>query len=207
VPIVDSITPTSGPISGGTRLTIQGLEFAESTDVFFGNAPASDIAVVDDTVITATTPPCRPGPVPVILRGPDGTQAASPVAFTYVEEPSIYDEDGTGTVRLLTVDSIYPASGPVSGGTRMTIQGNDFFDGTAVFFGAAAYDVVVNNTVITAKTPPGTPAQVTVMLRDPYGIEALAPGDFTYLGTAEDTDGDGVTDAQESAGWTIAVDA
>ena len=46
--IVGSITPTSGPISGGTKLTIQGLEFAESTAVFFGNVPASDIEVVDD---------------------------------------------------------------------------------------------------------------------------------------------------------------
>ena len=97
---------------------------------------------------------------------------------------------------------------PASGGTRVTIQGSAFVDGTAVFFGAVpASDIaVVDSTVITAKTPPYPEGQATVMLRGPDGSETVFPVPFTYMEMAEDTDGDAVSDAQEIARWTMAVD-
>lgn len=58
---VTAVSPTSGPSSGGTSVTITGTRFANGIEVHFGEgAHATDIVVVDDAHLTATTPAMPP---------------------------------------------------------------------------------------------------------------------------------------------------
>lgn len=63
-PEITSITPSFGPVTGGTVLTITGKNFTQTSAVQFGTAPAASFTVDSDTTITATAPAVlRPGKV------------------------------------------------------------------------------------------------------------------------------------------------
>jgi hypothetical protein len=81
-PTITSITPITGPITGGTAVTILGTDFEGTSAVTFGAAPTS-FAVNSEGSITATAPPASAGPVSVSVTTLAGT-AASPQLFAYV---------------------------------------------------------------------------------------------------------------------------
>jgi hypothetical protein len=56
VPTVIAIAPISGPIAGGTTVTITGTGFTGATKVTFGPAAAITFTLVSDTEITAISP-------------------------------------------------------------------------------------------------------------------------------------------------------
>lgn len=59
---ISAVSPDTGPVAGGTVITITGSGFTGATAVNFINglssSPASGLVVVDDTTITCVTPPC-----------------------------------------------------------------------------------------------------------------------------------------------------
>jgi hypothetical protein len=82
--IVSSISPTSGPTTGGTTVTITGAGFTGATKVAFGTDAATSFNVVSSTLITAVSPPQAAGFHNIYVTTPVGTSA--PVAadrFTY----------------------------------------------------------------------------------------------------------------------------
>ncbi len=60
-PSVLSISPDSGPASGGTQVTITGTGFANQATVALSGSFATGVSVDSSTVITATTPNLAPG--------------------------------------------------------------------------------------------------------------------------------------------------
>ncbi len=84
-PAITSIVPNSGPIAGGTKVTITGSSFTTASAVKFGSTPASAFTVDSDTQITATVPPTKsPGRVNVNVTTLAGTNASvSGNFFTY----------------------------------------------------------------------------------------------------------------------------
>lgn len=56
-PTITSISPTSGPASGGTVVTILGNGFDNVTSVLFGATVATGISVQGSGVVVATSPP------------------------------------------------------------------------------------------------------------------------------------------------------
>ena len=60
-PSVLSITPDSGPASGGTPVTITGTSFANQATVSLSGSMATSVDVEDSNTITATTPNLAPG--------------------------------------------------------------------------------------------------------------------------------------------------
>lgn len=81
-PYVQSVTPPSGPLAGGTAITITGSIFTGATSVTIGGNPATGVTVVDDSTITATTPAGTVGAKSVVVTGPSGSNAANTL-FTY----------------------------------------------------------------------------------------------------------------------------
>ena len=81
---VTAVSPGSGPVSGGTSVTITGSGFTGATAVNFA-AAASSFTVNSDTSITATAPAATAvGPVDVTATTPSGTSATSSAdQFTY----------------------------------------------------------------------------------------------------------------------------
>jgi hypothetical protein len=144
VPTVTAISPTSGPIAGGTTVTITGSGFIGAGQVTFGPDAAAGFTVVSDTEITAVSPPQSPGARDVLVTTAGGTNmAATPVDQFAYEGP------------VPTVTAISPTSGPIAGGTTVTITGSGFIGASQVTFGpdAAAGFTVVSDTEITAVSP------------------------------------------------------
>ena len=83
-PTVTSVSPNTGPSSGGTGVTIGGCGFTGATAVQFAGTPATGVVVVSDTQITATSPAHAVGTVDVQVTTPAGTSAiVAADQFTY----------------------------------------------------------------------------------------------------------------------------
>ena len=68
LPSITGVLPISGPSSGNTNITITGTNFEASATVTIGGTPATNVVVVSDTQITATTPAGFPGPAVVTVN-------------------------------------------------------------------------------------------------------------------------------------------
>jgi plastocyanin len=170
-PTVTSILPVSGPISGGTIVTISGTGFLSNASVKFGGVSATNVSATS-TSITATAPAHAAGKVDVVVTNTDSQSATLAEAFTYV-------------LPAPTLSNVAPNTGPTSGGTPVTITGTNFQAGATVTFGALpATDVtVVSDTTITARTPLGPASAqlaVDVSVTNPDALKATAAGAFTY---------------------------
>jgi hypothetical protein len=76
-PMVTSVSPDSGPATGGTKVTIRGTGFTGATAVHFGTTPATSFAVDSSTKITAVTPKHRARIVGVTVTTGAGASALS----------------------------------------------------------------------------------------------------------------------------------
>jgi hypothetical protein len=166
-PTVSGVSPNSGPPAGGTAVTITGTNFAAGATVTFGSAAATNVAVVNATTLTATTPLGNTGAVTVTVTV-SGLSGGLPGAFTYIGTP--------------TVSGVSPNSGSTAGGTAVTITGTNFAGGATVTFGsiAAATMTVVNGTTIAATTPAGNAGAVTVTVTNTNGMSGSLASAFTY---------------------------
>ena len=127
-PVIRTVQPTSGPIGGGTRVTIIGDAFQQPVQVFFGSAEAQVLSVTFDTIIVMSPRASDTasngsgvvtGPVGVTVRNVgSNTTGSSPVQFRY-----------TPKMQITTVG---PVEGPFTGGTRIRIDGVGFDDPLAV---------------------------------------------------------------------------
>jgi IPT/TIG domain/S-layer homology domain len=72
--IIFSISPVSGPDTGGTGFTVAGTDFAGPTTITVGGIPATGVTFVNDHQLTATMPTFAPGTShDVVVETPDGT--------------------------------------------------------------------------------------------------------------------------------------
>lgn len=168
-PSVSSISPTAGPIGGGTVVTILGANFTGVVAVTFGATPAASYLVNTANQITATTPAHSAGSALVTVRTASGS-SGQPVFFSF-QVPA---------VPLVT--GIAPGNGPAPGGTTVVLTGTRFTGATAVRFGAAPAAAFTLDTAtrITATTPAIAPGVVLVTVTTPDGTSNGVP--FFYLG-------------------------
>ena len=127
-PSVTSVLPASGPVPGGTSVTITGTGFTGASAVKFGAIDAASYNVNSDTQITASSPAAAgTGTVDVTVTTAVATSAVSAAdQFTYVTAaqtltfgaaPTV-KVNGTGTV---TASSALPNSGnPITFSTTST---------------------------------------------------------------------------------------
>ena len=95
---ITSVAPTLGIASGGTTVTITGLNLLGTSAVHFGTTTAASFTVVGSTEIRAKTEPHSNGTVAVSVTTPSAT-VTDPHAFTYVTSTTtLYVTPfGTGT--------------------------------------------------------------------------------------------------------------
>jgi hypothetical protein len=151
-PTISSISPNSGPTSGGTPVTITGTNFQSGATVTFGARPATDVVVVSATSITARTPlgpPSEQLAVNVTVTNPDSTSASANGAFTY-------------TVPALVVLSITPNTALPSGATGAAST-------SVTIFGAGF------TTALATSVSVGGIAATNVQVIDPVTIHATVP--------------------------------
>lgn len=169
IPVVTGVAPNAGPAAGGTSVTITGSGFTGATQVDFGSANAASSFTFDsDGQISATSPPGA-GTVDVTVTTPGGTSALS-AADQFVYSP------------LPVVSGVSPDTGPIAGGTLVTITGSGFTGATEVDFGAgnAASFTFDTDGQITATSPAGS-GTVDISVITPGGTSTASVADqFTY---------------------------
>jgi hypothetical protein len=101
-PVVTGVSPSSGPTTGGTTVTITGTNFTGTTAVTFGGVAATDVTVNSaGTQITAVDPAGTAGEVDILVTTPSGGTSAPVTAdqFAYAAPPtvvSVTPEDDAG---------------------------------------------------------------------------------------------------------------
>ncbi|MFF3748738.1 IPT/TIG domain-containing protein [Streptomyces kronopolitis] len=164
--ILTQINPTSGPLSGGSTLTVTGRGLISTQSVRFGTVAVTPSSILDDR-LTVTVPPAETaGPVTVTVETLSNSYGRA--AFTYVGPPSI--------------TSVRPSLGSTAGGDPVLIAGTDLAHTESVTIGgvAAAFGVISNSriTAVTPPTPLPGPANVTVTTT---GGTVTAPAAFVYI--------------------------
>jgi hypothetical protein len=77
-PAITGVSPASGSIAGGTKVTITGTDFTAASEVKFGNLPAASFNIVSETEISAVAPRSKKvGRVDIAVTTLAGTSAAT----------------------------------------------------------------------------------------------------------------------------------
>ncbi len=135
LPIVSGVCPTTTPGAGGS-VNIIGSGFTNATEVDFGGTPATQLHVLNDSMITATIPPGT-GTVDVTVtvstntasgRQPEKSASTPADQFTYNSNPYVLGPDGQygiWTTLGTTSTSLYGPTATGCGTTDFTCQGSD----------------------------------------------------------------------------------
>jgi hypothetical protein len=171
---ITSIVPNSGPLSGGTVVTINGSNFTSSTQtappsVSFGGTQATNVKVLSPLQLSATVPSHAAGSVNVQVTTADGQSSTLAQAFNY-------------TSSTLTVSKLSPISGPAAGGTTVTINGADFLSGVSVTFGGLPASSVnlTNSTTLVVVTPSHASGSADVTITNSDGTSASLSSGYTF---------------------------
>ena len=83
-------SPRSGPTTGGTVVTLTGVNFLAGATVTFDGIAGTSITVVSDTQITVTAP-AHPatGTVDIVVANPDGGTDTLVQGYTYGTPSSV----------------------------------------------------------------------------------------------------------------------
>ncbi|HTZ21213.1 MAG TPA: beta-1,3-glucanase family protein [Opitutaceae bacterium] len=171
LPTVTSISPTSGPLAGGTPITVNGQYFTGAGTVLFDAAGAPTFQVLSDTLITCTNPNVGSACSANVSVMVQAQQSTSQVSFNYVAVPA--------------VTQVSPNYG--NPGATVTLTGTGFVGVTAVNFGGIAVPsgqfTVVSATEITVTVPGGGSGIVDITVTAGGGTSALGAADRFQFGT------------------------
>ncbi|MFH1529846.1 MAG: IPT/TIG domain-containing protein [Pseudomonadota bacterium] len=176
-PGIASASPDSGPVEGGSLVTVTGTDFQDGAVVGFGGIPATAVDVKSPTQLTCVTPTHGAGKVDVVLTNPDGGATTFLKGFTYIDE-----------AEAPVISWIEPGSGPVTGGTVVALYGQNFQPNPTVFFGtkqATALDFK-DSTTVWATSPSGALGTVDLRLVNLDAQEDTLAQAFTYVPNVPD---------------------
>jgi hypothetical protein len=191
-PSVTSVTPNSGPASGGTAVTITGTNFTSGATVTFGGTAATGVTVASSTSITAKAPSHAAGSVKVVVTNSDSQSGSLNNGYSYGNPAP-------------AVTAISPNTGRASGGTAVTVTGTGFLAGATVSIGgtAATGINVASSTSITATTTAHAAGAVSVVVTNSDTQSSTLSNSYTYVaapavtaltpGTGPTTGGTGLT--------------
>ena len=148
-------------------MTITGSHLSGTTGVTFDGLAATDVTVVNDSTVTATTPPHAADFVDVEVTTAGGSDTLG-FAFEYVVAP--------------TLASVSPDAGPTAGNTSVTLFGADIATATTVTFdGVPATNLTpVDDGILVVTTPAHVAGTVNVVVSTPGGSATLVNG-YTYV--------------------------
>jgi hypothetical protein len=170
--VLGSLTPSSGPVGGGQTVTISGTGFTAGSTVSVDGGAAITPATInaDGTSLTFTTPAHVAGLVGVTVTNATGTSA--PLTYSYQAAAALAPQ----------LTSLTPPSGPIAGGTVVTVTGTQFTPGSTVSVGGSAPitpdSISPDGTTLTFTTPAGTAGSTTVTVTN--GVGTSAPLPFVY---------------------------
>ncbi|MBN8460275.1 MAG: IPT/TIG domain-containing protein [Verrucomicrobia bacterium] len=221
-PVVTGVSPPTGNAVGGTPVTITGTNLTGTAAVTIGGAAATGVTVVNDTTVTAITPPGEVGAASVQVTTPGGTNAPNTL-FAYGAPDIALAQTGalssnTGNINFgnggsvvlgwteghnppVTFTITNPGTADLSG-ISIAKSGPDADDFTVSAPSSATIPVGPGTATFTVTFNPSSNAYKLATLQ----ISSNVIGDknpFTIhihgqtLSTSADTDSDGLNDATE----------
>jgi hypothetical protein len=136
-PTVTGVSPTSGPTTAGTLVTITGTNLTNATGVDFGGTAATNLNSNTSTSIQVNAPAHAVGTVHVHVSTAGGTSADNGTLDQYAFN---------SVTPAPVVTGVSPTAGPTAAGTVVTITGTDLGGATGVDFGGTAATNLTNNT-------------------------------------------------------------
>jgi hypothetical protein len=179
-PVVQRVTPASGPTRGGFRVVLQGTGFTGVKRVLVGTGRATAVRVVSPRRITVAAPAHAAGSARIrVVTDHGSSKATATAAVTYLAPDPPPPPPPPPPAASLT--SATPGAGPGAGGTTVTLSGTALTGASAVRFGgtAAASYRVLSDSRISATTPARPVGPVNVTVTTPQGTAVLEDG-FTY---------------------------
>jgi len=172
VPAVAGLVPSSGPSAGGTEVTVEGSGLTGTTAVYFGTSKVTIGISVNaaGTQLTVRSPAGKSGTtvnVEVHTVGGGTSALSSGARFTY--GPVIF--------------SLSRTTGPIAGGTRVSMTGSGFATVRFVKFGSAtaASYTVKSLTQIIAVAPEHAAGQVSTSVMTDDGTTPTTSADsYTF---------------------------
>lgn len=161
-PSISSMSVTSGPLTGGTPVTITGSGFGSTKgSVFFGTTPVpSDDIIWSATSIALTTPAyvAPPGAPAGVASGAVVTvvTAGTPKESTSPSAGSVFHYAAGSSGNKPLIDYVSSSTGRTAGGNTVTIDGAGFSGLMSVTFGGipSSHVTFVNDNTVTATVPP-----------------------------------------------------
>ncbi|HVA61397.1 MAG TPA: IPT/TIG domain-containing protein [Mycobacteriales bacterium] len=167
---VSSVTPSAVPASGGSSLTVDGTGFDSSSVVVIDGVPMGGTPSSNGNQIRVSTLSALP-PGSYDVQVEDGTGATSPASSA----------DKVAFAGLPIVSGVSPNSGPLVGGTVVTVSGSQFDGVSAVKF--CSQPSPPASAVCTAGTHETTTSPTSLTIASPaetsvgvYDIEVTAAG-------------------------------
>ena len=177
-PTVTAVQPSGGPADGGTTVDIIGTGLAGVTAVHFGSVAATQIEPLSAFAVAAVAP-AGTGTSDVTVTTAGGTSATvASDAYSYAP--------ATATSWAPFVTSIAPNSGPLAGGTVVTITGSGLSGTSEVDFGGTAspeVSVVSANKVQAVAPSTQFPGRVDITVSNEAGSSATSVADLYTYGT------------------------
>ncbi len=182
-PAITSITPATGPVAGGTSVTIVGSNFKPGASVTIGGAPAANVVIVNSNQITATTPARFAAAADVVVTNPDNADGVLLNGFTYVSDgvvvsmPSLVGDTGDVVevpISLSNVQGLRSA--------ELTIS----FDSTVLSAQSARIGALSNGWALEANA--ATPGQIVISAAGATAVSAtgvIAYVQFNVVGAAQ----------------------
>lgn len=175
---VSGVKPDSGPLAGGNRIRIVGTGLEQVVAVIFGGGGTAQILDRSDSTIVVKAPRGnRVGEVRITMAGPGGTRlAAAPYTYLRPREQGTSEAGPPDDDDRVEVTSATPTSGPMSGGTAVTITGRNLDTVRKVRFGdaAAAISSQFEDTLVVIAPEAASDFAVNIILEHPKGgVEAV----------------------------------
>ncbi|MDF9407123.1 IPT/TIG domain-containing protein [Pelotomaculum isophthalicicum JI] len=220
-PVINGISPITGPASGGTTVTISGTGLSAVSAVKFGSTAAINFTLESDTSMIAISP-AGSGTVDVAVYGPGGWSATSiSDQFTYVQpqarlEPAITPSGGTFTTsqevsinnpNSTVTSSVYYNLNMIMPGITSIFYNGPFNITQTTTVTAAVYDSGTGlwSAPATATFTKNTPAPVVTSI-NPSSGPATGGTTITITGTGLSTVTGVFFGSIPAAGFTLGTD-
>ena len=174
-PTITSVSPTGGPTSGGTSFTLNGTNFViGGTAVTINGVSATNINISSTgKSLTATSP------------SSGGVTGWTPIKVTTSAGNAILTGASSGwnyTAITPIISSVTPSSGPIAGGTTVTVGGQNLLSIVNCWFDVNGADSITskNDNSFTCVTPFGFAGPCDVQILTGGGSNTLPDG-YTYV--------------------------
>ena len=194
VPTVTGVSPASGPVTGGTVVTVTGTGFTQVRKASFGGTAGSALTVVSATKLKVKSPAHTSGTIDVRVATASGTSAISAAdRFRYGIPPAI--------------TAISPAAGLTGGGTKVTLTGTNLSTTRLVTFGGvrASGLKILSSTKVTAIAPAHATGAVQVRATTAFGTSLTSASNKFAYGVLPIVTGLSPSSGPSTGGTTVIV--